>query len=116
MKLNDLRRRIAAAIDPDTVKKPSNDGFILPQLDPLEAPPITPTPGGAVPLNDDQRANLEALRDRYAPDRQHKRAAGVDNPLQRAAANAGISLEMIRRVSGQNASSGLDRMRDEKHD
>lgn len=62
MKLTDLRRRLAAAIEPPP--PPSS-------LEPLDAQPLPPLPGESQPLTPDQRANLEALRDRYAPDRQN---------------------------------------------
>jgi hypothetical protein len=66
-------------------------------LQPLEAPPITEHPDSAAkPLTPEQRANLEKLRDRYAPDRQ--------NMLDTAAARStGITPDELRRITGQNA-------------
>jgi hypothetical protein len=65
-------------------------------LEPLEAPPITEHPDSAKPLTPEQRANLEKLRDRYAPDRQ--------NMLDKAAGRStGITPDELRRITGQNA-------------
>jgi hypothetical protein len=67
-------------------------------LEPLEAPPITEHPDSAKPLTPEQRANLEKLRNRYAPDRQ--------NMLDTAAGrSAGITPDELRRITGQNADS-----------